>query len=70
MSAQTLTLEALKGISLEDLFARVLQERQILTIQVTNEQAIILTPQEKLKPLPVLNGYVPQGWKDALYDIG
>jgi len=70
MSAQTLTLEAIKGISLEDLFARVLQERQILTIRVSDEQAIVIAPQEKLKPLPVLDGYIPQGWKDAIYDNG
>jgi len=70
MSAQTLTLEAIKGISLEDLFARVLQERQILTIRVSDEQAIVIAPQEKLKPLPVLDGHIPQGWKDAIYDNG
>lgn len=70
MSAQTLTLEAIKSISLEDLFARVLQERQTLTIRVSDEQAIVIAPQEKLKPLPVLDGYIPQGWKGAIYDIG
>lgn len=70
MSAQTLTLEAIKSISLEDLFSRVLQGRQTLTIRVTNDQAVVIAPQEKLKPLPVLDGYIPQGWKDAIYDIG
>jgi len=70
MSTQTLTLEALKGISLEDLFARVLQERRPLTIRVSNEQAIIIAPQEKLKSLSVLDGYIPQGWKEVVYEIG
>jgi hypothetical protein len=70
MSAQTLTLEAIKDISLEDLLARVLRERQTLTIRVSNDQEIVIAPQQKLKPLPVLDGYVPQGWKDAIYDIG
>lgn len=69
MTTQTLTFEAIKGISLEDLFARVLRERQILTIQVSNDQEIVIAPQEKLKPLPVLDGYIPQGWKDAIYDL-
>ncbi len=70
MAAQTLTLEALKGISLEDFFARILRERQVLTIWVSNDQEIVIAPREKLKPLPVLDGYIPQGWKDAIYDIG
>jgi hypothetical protein len=69
MSAQTLMLEALKGISLEDLFTRVLKGRQTLTIRVSNDQAVVIVPQEDLKPLPVLNGYIPQGWKDVIYDI-
>ena len=70
MATQTLTLEAIKSISLEELFARVLQERQALTIQISNDPAIVIAPQENLKPLPVLDGYIPQGWKDAIYDIG
>lgn len=64
------TLEAIKGLSLEDLFAWVLQERQTLTIRLSNDQAIIIAPQEKLKPLLVLDGYIPHGWKDAIYDVG
>lgn len=70
MPTQTLSLEAIKGLSLEDLFAWVLQERQTLTIRLSNDQAIIIAPQEKLKPLPVLDGYIPRGWKDAIYDVG
>jgi len=25
-------------------------------------------PSPRLKPLPVLDGFVPEGWKDALYE--
>ncbi len=70
MTTQILTLEAIKNVSLEDLMARVLREQQPLTIQVSNEQEIIITPRKKLKPLPVLEGYIPEGWKDAIYDLG
>lgn len=70
MPTRTLSLEAIKGFSLEELFAWVLQERQTLTIRVSNDQAITIAPQEELKPLPVLDGYIPHGWKDAIYDVG
>ena len=70
MSTQILTLEALKDISLEDFFAQVLRERQVLTIRVSNDQEIVISPQQKLEPLPVLDGYIPQGWEDAIYDVG
>jgi len=66
MPTQTLMLEAIKGLSLEDLFAWVLQEHQTLTIRLSNDQAIIIAPLEELKPLPVLDGYIPHGWKDAI----
>ena len=69
MSSQTLTLEAIKGVSLEDLIAQVLRERQTLTIHVSNGQEVVIKPRLELKPLPVLDGYIPQGWKDAIYNI-
>lgn len=70
MTTRILTLESLKNVSLEDLMARVLREQQTLTIQVSNEQEIVITPQKKLKPLPVLEGYIPEGWREAIYDLG
>ncbi len=70
MTIQTLTLEALKNVSVEDLMARVLREQQTLTIQVSSEQEVVIMPQKKLKSLPVLEGYIPEGWKEAIYELG
>ncbi len=67
VSSQTLKLDAIKGVSLEEIIARVLKEDQTLTIWVSSEQEVVIEPRQKLKPLPVLDGYVPQGWKDAIY---
>jgi hypothetical protein len=69
MSSQVLTLEAIKDISLEDLIARVLKEHQTLTIRVSGGQEVVIEPKQQLKPLSVLDGYIPQGWKDAVYNV-
>lgn len=67
MSFQTLELDAIKGVSLEEIIAQVLRENRALTIWVSGEQEVVIEPRPKLKPLPVLDGYIPQGWKDAIY---
>jgi hypothetical protein len=28
---------------------------------------VTIEPTSQLKPLPELDGYVPEGWKDAIY---
>ncbi len=67
MSSQVLEMDALKGVSLQEIVARVLEENRALTIWVSSEQEVVIEPRRKLKPLPVLEGYIPQGWKDAIY---
>lgn len=70
MSSHILGLDALKGVSLEELVLQVLKDRQTLTISVSGEQEVIIEPKQKLKPLPVLDGTLPAGWKDAIYHVG
>jgi hypothetical protein len=67
MSSRKLKLEAIKDISLEEVILRVLRENQGLTIQVSEEQEVVIQPQQKLRPLPVLDGRIPEGWEDAVY---
>ncbi len=69
MPSEMLKLEAIKDVSLEEIVLRVLRENRILIIHVSEEDVVVIEPQQKLRPLPVLNGYVPEGWKDAVYDI-
>jgi len=69
MPSQTLKLEAIKDIAVGEIIWQVLRERQTLTIWVSSDQEVVIEPKQKLKPLPVLDGYVPQGWQDAIYDI-
>lgn len=69
MPSQTLKLEAIKDMAVGEIIWQVLRERQTLTIWVSSDQEVVIEPKQKLKPLPVLDGYVPQGWQDAIYDI-
>ena len=68
MPSQTLKLDTLKDVPLGKIILQVLKKRQKLTIWVSDEQEVIIEPKPKLHPLPVLDGYIPEGWKDAIYD--
>jgi len=46
---------------------RELQQGDTLTVRVSDGESVTLTPAAGPKPLPVLEGSVPRGWKDALY---
>jgi hypothetical protein len=67
MAAQTMTLEALKGQSLEGLLQQVADERVTVTVLLPDGTEVVIEPKPRLKPLPVLDGHVPAGWKDAVY---
>ncbi|MEM7587450.1 MAG: hypothetical protein AAF560_28940 [Acidobacteriota bacterium] len=64
----TLTIEELKARSLEQVLESVLKEQEILTVKMPGGQEVIIQPKQTLEPLPVLEGFVPAGWKDAIYD--
>ena len=67
MTVAVMSLEEIENVSLRELFARVLSERLELIIRVSDTQAITIQPEPVLKPLIVLDGFVPSGWKDAIY---
>ena len=67
MSVYTLTLDELKFTSLEELLMRVIREQIQLKIRLANGQTVQIQPEPKLSPLPILEGSVPEGWKDAIY---
>ena len=61
-----ITLDQLAGISIEEFLGRALQEGT-LTVQFPDGEAVTIQPKPKLQPLPILEGYVPKGWKDEIY---
>lgn len=42
------------------------EDQQIILVPMAEPEPMLLEPQ--LLPLPTLEGYVPQGWKDAIYE--
>jgi hypothetical protein len=65
---QVLTIENIQSFSVED-FIKLLKERTTLSVQLSDREILVLeVRQEELKPLPVLEGHVPSGWKPAIYE--
>jgi hypothetical protein len=61
------TLAELKGRTLEELFHEVARSRESLTVVLEEGESVTIEPASQLKPLPLLEGCVPEGWKDAIY---
>lgn len=61
------TLEELKGLTLEDLLHEVARSRESITVVLEEGELVTIEPATQLKPLPELDGRVPEGWKDAIY---
>jgi hypothetical protein len=61
------TLEKLKGRTLEELLHEVARSQDAITVVLEEGKLITIEPASQLKPLSVLDGRVPEGWKDAVY---
>lgn len=67
MTVATVTLEDLKERKLDQLLESVLSSREILTVRMPGGGEVVIRPKLDLQPLTVLDGNVPNGWKDAIY---
>jgi hypothetical protein len=52
------------------LLREVTRKRETLRIEITQGEFVEIKPLPKLKPLTCLEGSMPTGWKDAIYDTG
>ncbi len=62
-----LTLAEFKKLPVEHILLSISSEQQSVTVQLPNGNEIIIRPKSQLKPLPVLKGHIPKGWKEAIY---
>lgn len=69
MINRTVVLDDLKERTLDEVLWEVIRQQEVLTVHLDKGEAVIIEPVPHLKPLPVLDGYVPAGWKDAVYDF-
>jgi hypothetical protein len=61
------TLEELKGRTLEELLHEVARSREPITVVLEEGELVTIEATSQLKPLPQLDGRVPERWKDAIY---
>ena len=66
MVTKTITLEEIKRRPLEEVLQEIAQGSIKLVVQMPDGEEVIVEPKPRLKPLPVLEGYIPKGWKDAV----
>jgi hypothetical protein len=67
MTTQTLKLEKIEKRKRKEILQTVLTENQVLTVQLPNGDEVVIQPKPPLKPLPILEGYVSEGWKEAFF---
>ncbi len=65
---RTLLIADLKERTLEDVLQEVVREREVLTVCLPQGEMVTIKPSPLLKKLPELEGFVPKGWKDAIYE--
>lgn len=67
MTSQRIKLKDIEKKKLKEILQTVSTKKQVLTIQLPNGDEVIIQPKLPLKPLPALEGSVPEGWKEAIY---
>ncbi|MFL6213555.1 MAG: hypothetical protein ACJ74J_06625 [Blastocatellia bacterium] len=67
MAENVRTLEELKDRALDEVLREVAHQGQPLIVVLEDGETVIIQPAAQLKSLPVLEGFIPEGWKDAVY---
>ena len=67
MVTQTVTLEDIKKRTLEEVFREVADGLGHLVVQMPDGAEVLIESRPRLEPLPELEGYIPDGWKDGVY---
>ena len=63
-----ITLTELTKHPLPQVLWAVIESQRALTVQLSSGVEIVIQPKPVLQALPVLEGCVPQGWKEAIYN--
>ncbi len=67
MTERIMTLEEARERTVDELLHEVASERAAMTVVLGDGEMVVIQPAPSLKPLPELEGFVPEGWKDAVY---
>lgn len=64
---QTLTLEELKQRPIEEILREIVEQEAVVVVRLPGGEEVLLEAKPTLRPLPVLEGYVPEGWQEVVY---
>lgn len=67
MAQRVATLDELKGHTLEGVLYEVAESDESLTVVLGEDEAVVISPEVRFRPLPELEGRSPEGWKNAIY---
>jgi hypothetical protein len=67
---RTIPVEQVRGRPADELLQEVTRKQETLRIEITEGEFVEIKPLPKLNPLTCLEGSMPAGWKDAIYDSG
>jgi hypothetical protein len=68
MTSRTVALSDLEQERLVDVLRNVVARDEVLTVELPEGKRVAIQPLPRLEPLPELEGFVPEGWKDAIYE--
>ena len=68
MTVRNVTLDDLRGRSIEQVLTEVAAHEEILTVELPDGRTLTIRPSPDLEPLPLIKGTIAEGWKDATYD--
>ena len=64
---RTVVLDELKECTLEELQREVVRRQEALTVCLQDGETVAVQLSRRLKPLPELEGFIPEGWKQTIY---
>jgi len=65
---KTLKLDELRGKSIDEIIKIVVDSQSVLNIQLPDGSSVKIESKPKLRPLKVFEGFVPEGWKEEIYN--
>lgn len=67
--SKVMSIEEAIAFPFEDLLREVNETQETVRVVIEEGKAVEITPAKpRLKPLTQYPGYVPDGWKDAIYE--
>ena len=67
MTERIVTLDEVRERTVDKLLHEVASEREAVTVVLGDSEGVVIQLAPSLKRLSELEGFVPEGWKDAVY---